>query len=105
MENIQQGLPVNESAGQTALIHDTNANDAVRLKIKVSKETFAYLKCLQHLGALHALLEDALETYYDCRTAQRIMDDEYHKKYCAIRDMILLHMSYVIEDNLIPLEV
>ena len=84
---------------QTALIQDTDTGDTERQSITVSKETFAYLKCLQQLDTLWEYVYKALELSYGWKTADELMDDEYCQKNCAIRDMINEYMCISIGER------
>ena len=68
--------------------------------LKVSKETFAYLKCLQQLDTLWGFMYEALELNYGWKSTDQIMKDEYLEKSNAIRDMINSYMCVVISENI-----
>jgi len=92
--------PATTIKGQTALIPDTDKGDTERQSITVSKETFAYLKCLQQLNTLWMYVYEALELSYGWKTTDRILNEEYHEKSCAVRDMINEYLCISIGENI-----
>ena len=69
-------------------------------KLTVSENTYVYLNCLQQLDTLYVCIHEALELNYGWQQTDRIMNNEYHEKSCAIRDMINSYMCASIGENI-----
>jgi len=85
-------------------LHENNSNLQSRItdehkSVTVSKETFAYAKCLRHLNELWGLVYYALELSYGMETAEEIISNEYAIKSNAINEMILEYMCITICEN------
>ena len=69
-------------------------------KLTVSENTYAYLKCLRQLNTLWECIYKALELDYGWESADEIMQEEYHDKSEAIRDIINSYMCTSIYDRM-----
>jgi stress-induced morphogen len=97
--NRENQEPVNNSTRQDALVHETDGGDTERLKITISKETFAYLKCIQQLDLLYGLISEAIELDYGSQVDE-IINDKFHDKIVAIIDEVNKYMCISINENI-----
>jgi hypothetical protein len=100
--NENAGKVNNSSQASTPTERNTVLNpegETENQQVTVSKQTLAYLKCLQQLSELWECVYEALELSYGYKTAEEIMNG-YHDKSCEIRDMINDYMCVSISEQM-----
>ena len=80
--------------------YDPVLPDAENENVKVGKNTYAYLKCIQQSRMLWKCISDAIELNYGSLSVGEIMNKEYHPIAEEIDDFISTFIFVSITENL-----